>query len=69
MSLNRVEDFFIADVGSTSAASQLCARRRMPSTASWATIIELLVVGNCMLRKNDQNAALKIDYKAEFEPD
>jgi len=31
--------------------------------------IELLVVGNCMLRKADQNPALKIDYKDEFEPD
>lgn len=31
--------------------------------------IELLVVGNCMLRKNEQNAALKIDYKNEFELD
>jgi carbamoyltransferase len=31
--------------------------------------IELLVVGNCMLRKNEQNPALKIDYKDEFEPD
>jgi carbamoyltransferase len=31
--------------------------------------IELLVIGNCMLRKNEQNAALKIDYKNEFEPD
>jgi carbamoyltransferase len=31
--------------------------------------IELLVVGNCMLRKAQQNPALKIDYKDEFEPD
>jgi carbamoyltransferase len=31
--------------------------------------IELLVVGNCMLRKDQQNPALKIDYKDEFEPD
>jgi len=31
--------------------------------------IELLVVGNCMLRKGEQNPALKIDYKDEFEPD
>jgi carbamoyltransferase len=31
--------------------------------------IELLVVGNCMLRKETQNPALKIDYKDEFEPD
>jgi carbamoyltransferase len=31
--------------------------------------IELLVVGNCMLRKSEQNPELKIDYKDEFEPD
>src|SRR5262245_54862369 len=31
--------------------------------------IDLLVVGNCMLRKSDQNPALKISYKDEFEPD
>jgi len=31
--------------------------------------IELLVVGNCMMRKSEQNPALKIDYKDEFEPD
>jgi carbamoyltransferase len=31
--------------------------------------IELLVVGNCMLQKKQQNPALKIDYKDEFEPD
>jgi carbamoyltransferase len=27
-----------------------------------------LVVGNCMLRKDEQNPALKIDYKDQFEP-
>jgi len=31
--------------------------------------IELLVVGNCILRKNERNAALKIDYRVEFEAD
>jgi len=31
--------------------------------------IELLVVGNCMLRKSEQNPVLKIVYKDEFEPD
>ena len=31
--------------------------------------IEVLVVGNCMLHKERQNAALKVDYKDEFEPD
>jgi carbamoyltransferase len=31
--------------------------------------IESLVVGNCMLRKTEQDPSLKIDYRAEFEPD
>jgi carbamoyltransferase len=31
--------------------------------------IEMLVVGNCMLRKSDQNPALKLDYKNQFELD
>jgi len=31
--------------------------------------IELLVVGNCMLRKSEQNPALKQDYRDQFEPD
>ncbi len=31
--------------------------------------IELLVIGNCMLRKSEQNLALKIDYKDAFELD
>jgi carbamoyltransferase len=31
--------------------------------------IELLVVGNCMLRKSEQNAALMVNYKDSFEPD
>ena len=31
--------------------------------------IELLVVGNCLLRKEEQNPSLKQDYKDEFEPD
>jgi carbamoyltransferase len=31
--------------------------------------IELLVVGNCILRKDAQNPALKVDYRDEFEPD
>jgi carbamoyltransferase len=33
------------------------------------TDIEVLVVGNCMLRKEKQDARLKRDYKEEFEPD
>jgi carbamoyltransferase len=33
------------------------------------TEIDLLVVGNCALRKEDQDASLKRDYRDEFEPD
>jgi len=33
------------------------------------TEIEILVVGNCFLRKNDQDPALKQDYKNAFELD
>jgi carbamoyltransferase len=31
--------------------------------------IEMLVIGNCVLRKEDQNSALKVDYKEAFELD
>jgi carbamoyltransferase len=34
-----------------------------------ATELDLLVIGNCILRKPEQNPALKQDYKAAFEPD
>ncbi len=33
------------------------------------TEIELLVVGNCLLRKERQNPALKLDYRNVFDPD
>jgi carbamoyltransferase len=33
------------------------------------TEIDLLVVGNCLLLKDEQNMALKIDYQHEFESD
>ena len=33
------------------------------------TEIELLVVGNCILRKDEQDPALKRDYKDAFELD
>ncbi len=33
------------------------------------TEIEVLVVGNCFLKKEDQNPALKLDYKNAFELD
>ena len=33
------------------------------------TEIEVLVVGNCFLRKEDQDPALKVDYRAHFDPD
>jgi carbamoyltransferase len=31
--------------------------------------IELLVAGNCILRKERQDPRLKLDYKAAFDPD
>jgi carbamoyltransferase len=31
--------------------------------------IEVLVAGNCFLRKEDQDPALKLDYKNAFELD
>jgi carbamoyltransferase len=31
--------------------------------------LDLLVVGNCMLRKADQEASLKRDYATAFEAD
>ncbi|HYI27623.1 MAG TPA: carbamoyltransferase [Bradyrhizobium sp.] len=31
--------------------------------------LDLLVVGNCVLRKEEQNAALKVDYSVRFEAD
>ena len=31
--------------------------------------IETLVIGNCVLRKEEQNPALKLDYKHAFELD
>ena len=33
------------------------------------TEIELLAVGNCILRKDEQNPALREDYKDAFELD
>jgi carbamoyltransferase len=33
------------------------------------TEIELLAVGNCILRKDEQNPALRVDYKDAFEQD
>jgi carbamoyltransferase len=33
------------------------------------TEIERLVVGNCLLRKEDQDPSLKLDYKDAFELD
>jgi carbamoyltransferase len=31
--------------------------------------IDVLAVGNCYLRKEEQNPALRIDYKDQFELD
>jgi carbamoyltransferase len=33
------------------------------------TELDTLVVGNAILRKSDQNAALALDYKTHFAPD
>jgi len=33
------------------------------------TEIEVLAVGNCLLRKEEQSLALQVDYKASFELD
>jgi carbamoyltransferase len=33
------------------------------------TEIEVLVVGDCLLRKEQQNPALKLDYRDIFDPD
>ena len=33
------------------------------------TEIEVLAIGNCFLRKEDQDLALKRDYSTEFDPD
>jgi carbamoyltransferase len=33
------------------------------------TEIDLLVVGNCAMRKQDQDKSLARDYRDEFEPD
>ena len=54
---------------STCAASRSPARRKTPSAASWAREIEVLVVGNCFLRKERQDPALKLDYRNVFDPD
>jgi carbamoyltransferase len=34
-----------------------------------STDIEVLVAGNCFLRKAEQNPSLKQDYKNAFAPD
>jgi len=31
--------------------------------------IDVLVVGNCLMRKEDQNPALRLDYRDRFDPD
>lgn len=31
--------------------------------------IEALAVGNCFLRKEDQDPSLKLDYRNRFDPD
>ena len=54
---------------STCAASRSCARPRTPSAASWAPRSRCWSIGNCFLRKEDQDPALKLDYKNAFELD
>jgi carbamoyltransferase len=39
------------------------------SAASWAPSWTVLVVGNCLLRKEQQNPALKLNYETAFELD
>ncbi len=34
-----------------------------------ATELDVLVVGNCFLKKTEQDPALKLDYSVDFEPD
>ena len=34
-----------------------------------ATELDVLVVGNCFLRKTEQDMSLKQDYSQDFEPD
>jgi hypothetical protein len=38
----------------------------VPEDAFMGSDIEMLVVGNCILRKEDQNPALRLDYKDSF---
>jgi carbamoyltransferase len=33
------------------------------------TEIDLLVAGNCVIKKEDQDPALRMDYKSEFQLD
>jgi carbamoyltransferase len=50
----------------------IAAARRPPEDAFrcfMGSEIEVLVVGNCYLRKEAQNPALKLDYKNAFELD
>ena len=43
--------------------------QRVPFAVSMGTEIEVLVVGNCFLRKDAQEPGLKLDYKGAFELD
>jgi carbamoyltransferase len=48
-------------------ADRLHARGRV--ALLHGTEMDVLVVGNCLLRKEDQDPALKLDYKNAFELD
>jgi len=49
-------------------ADRLHARGRVP-LLHWAPRSIFWCVGNCALRKADQDASLARDYRDEFEPD
>ena len=54
-----------------SAANKLSGggRRKDAFRCFMGTDIEVLVVGNCLLRKDDQNPALRSNYSHSFERD
>ena len=53
----------------TSMALELKSAPKDAFKCSMGTKIDILVVGNYLLKKEDQDEALKIDYKNVFELD
>ena len=49
--------------------SQLCEVQRMLFTAFIGTELDFLVIGNCILSKEEQNNLLVMDYKDKYEKD